>query len=105
MLPLLMPSVASAHGVVGDRIFISPIVGNDAFPDNALDLTTRRSDYEFSLLPGLEKLLSDNSSFLIVGGWDRVTPPPPQTKSSGASDLNLYFRQFSFRPSTNWSSR
>ena len=43
-LPLLMPSVASAHGVVGDRIFISPIVGNDAFPDNALDLTTRRSD-------------------------------------------------------------
>ena len=45
------PNVADAHGVVGNRIFLSPIVGNDALPDNALSLTSRRSDYAFSLLP------------------------------------------------------
>jgi hypothetical protein len=89
----LMPSLTNAHGVVGNRTFLSPIVGNDAFPDNSLDLTTRRSDYEFSLLPGLEKLLSDNSSLLIVGGWDRVSPSPPQAKTSGASDVTIYYRQ------------
>lgn len=59
MFILLGFSAAYAHGVVGDRTFRSPIVGNDAFPDNALDLTMRRSNYEFSLLPGFEKQLSD----------------------------------------------
>jgi hypothetical protein len=48
---LLMLGRASAHGVVGNRVFLSPIVGNDAFPDNALDLSARRSGYVFSLLP------------------------------------------------------
>jgi hypothetical protein len=51
----LTPCISFAHWVVGDRIFLSPIVSNDAFPDNALDLTMRRSNYEFSLLSALEK--------------------------------------------------
>ena len=64
----LSPDLAYGHGVVGNRTFLSPIVGNDAFPDNALSLTSRRSDYAFSLLPALEKQLSDNSSLLLTGG-------------------------------------
>lgn len=96
VLLLLMPGLASAHGVVGDRIFLSPIVGNDAFPDNALDLSTRRSDYEFSLLGGLEKQLSDNSSLLFVVGWDRITPSHRRRGTSGSTDLSIYFRQAAY---------
>jgi hypothetical protein len=69
-----MSRLASAHGVVADRIFLSPIVGNDAFPDNALDFSIRRSDYTFSLLTAVEKQLSENSSVLLLTGWNRVTP-------------------------------
>ena len=29
----LSPDLAYGHGVVGNRTFLSPIVGNDAFPD------------------------------------------------------------------------
>lgn len=60
VLPLLRTTGAYAHGIVGNRVFLSPIVGNDAFPDNALDLTMRRSDYQFSLQPSFEKQLGDN---------------------------------------------
>jgi hypothetical protein len=87
---LSIAPVAYAHGVVGNRIFLSPILGNDAFPDNALDFTTRRSDYEFSLLPALEKQLSDHSSLLITSGWNDVESKPD---AKGASDLTIYFRQ------------
>jgi hypothetical protein len=55
---LLMPEYAFAHGQVGNRIFLSPILGNDAFPDNAATLELRRSDYEFSLIPSIEKQLT-----------------------------------------------
>jgi len=89
---LLFSSNAHGHGVVGDRIFLSPIVGNDAFPDNAFSLTTRRSDFDFSPLPALEKQLSDNSSLLVTGGWEQQEPGP-NPDVSGASDLSLYFRQ------------
>ena len=88
----LVPSAAFGHGVVGDRTFISPIVGNDAFPDNALSLTARRSNYDFSLLPEIEKLLSDSSSLLLITGWDQLerkgSPDP-----SGSRDLTIFFRQ------------
>jgi hypothetical protein len=87
---MLLPGTASAHGVVGDRLFLSPIVGNDAFPDNALTLSARRSNYEFSLLPSLEKQLSDYSSLLIIGGWNDVESKPG---AKGMSDLTIYFRQ------------
>jgi hypothetical protein len=90
---LLVPRICSAHGVVGDRVFLSPIVGNDAFPDNALDLASHRSDYAFSLLPALEKLLTDNSSLLFVGGWYRITPGAHQHRTEGFADLSIYFRQ------------
>lgn len=92
----LTPRVSFAHGVVGDRIFLSPIVGNDAFPDNALDLTTRRSDYEFSLLPALEKQLSDNSSLLFTSSWHRVTPGAGQREEEGFGDLSVYYRHAVF---------
>jgi hypothetical protein len=74
------------------EIFLSPIVGNDAFPDNAFSLTMRRSDYQFSLLPEFEKQLSDNSSVLLSIGWDQVEPPKG-SDVSGAPDLTIYFRQ------------
>ena len=92
-LTLLVPGITFAHGVVGNRIFLSPIVGNDAFPDNAFDLTVRRSDCEFSLLPELEKQLSDNSSLLFTGGWVRVSAGVRQQATTGSTDLSIYFRQ------------
>jgi hypothetical protein len=92
VLPLLRATGAYAHGIVGNRVFLSPIVGNDAFPDNALDLTMRRSDYEFSLLPAFEKQLSDNSSLLFVGGWYRITPGARQRRVEGFGDLTIYYR-------------
>jgi hypothetical protein len=93
---MLMPGLASAHGVVGNRIFLSPIVGNDAFPDNAFTVGTRRSDYQFSLLPSFEKQLSDSSSLLSVSGWDRITPGHGQNETSGSTDLSIYFRQAAY---------
>ena len=83
--------------MVGDRIFLSPIVGNDAFPDNAASITTRGSNYEVSLLPELEKQLSDNSSMLFTGGWSRINPASPQQTIEGASDLSIWFRQAAFK--------
>src|SRR6516164_11599426 len=82
---------------LGDRIFLSPIVGNDAFPDNAASITTRGSNYEVSLLPELEKQLSDNSSMLFTGGWSRINPASPQQTIEGASDLSIWFRQAAFK--------
>jgi hypothetical protein len=96
ILLLLGAAVAYAHGVVGNRVFLSPIVGNDAFPDNALDLAIGRSDYEFSLMPELEKQLSDNSSLLFVAGWDRITPGARRHETSGSTDLSIYFRQAAY---------
>ena len=95
-LAALTPSTADAHGIVGDRTFLSPIVGNDAFPDNALDLTTRRSDYEFSLIPELEKQLSDNSSVLLASSWHRVRPGADQSEEEGFGDLSIYYRHAVF---------
>ena len=84
---LIRTSVADAHGVVGNRIFLSPIVGNDAFPDNALNLATHRSDYQFSLIPAFEKQLSANSSLLFVRGWERISPGHGQQATTGFSGL------------------
>jgi hypothetical protein len=69
LIKLLLLCESGPHNrvhIIGYRTFLSPIVGNDAFPDNALGLTMRRSDYEFSLLPALEKQLSDNSNGLLL---------------------------------------
>jgi hypothetical protein len=38
-----------AHGIVGDRIFLSPIVGNDAFPSGETDLRGSPRDENFPL--------------------------------------------------------
>ena len=93
IIAVVRPSVAEAHGEVGSRIFLSPIIGNDAFPDNAFTVNTHRSDYEFSLLPSFEKQLTDNSSLLFVSGWDRITPGHRQRATSGPTDLSIYYRQ------------
>ena len=95
-LTLLSPTSAIAHGVVGNRAFLSPIVANDAFPDNALDLSIHRSDYAFSLLPALEKQLSNDSSILIEAGWNHITPKPPAHETSGWNDISIFFRQALF---------
>ncbi len=92
-IAVMIPQLAYAHGEVGNRIFLSPIVGNDAFPDNALDVNVGRSDYKFSLLPGIEKTLTDNSSILIESGWVRVTRGAQGHETSGSSDLSIFFRQ------------
>jgi len=89
------PSIAYSHGVVGDRNFISPIVGNDAFPDNALSFTARRSKYDLSLLPEVEKMLSDNSSLLLFTGWDQLEQKGSRDLS-GSRDLTIFYRQSAY---------
>ena len=96
MLLLLGSAITYAHGVVGNRIFLSPIVGNDAFPDNALDLTMRRSSYGFSFMPALERLLSKNSSVLVESSWNRITPGARRREGEGFGDLPIYYRQGMF---------
>lgn len=93
IIAALTPCISFAHGIVGNRIFLSPIVGNDAFPDNALNLAVRRSDYEFSLISALEKQLSDNSSLLFVSSWQRVTPGAGRRREEGFGDLSIYYRR------------
>ncbi len=92
-IALVLRTSARAHGLVGDRIFLSPIVGNDAFPDNALDLSVRRSDDAFSLLPALEKQLSDSSSLLVESGWSRLSANGRKGETSGWGDLTIFLRQ------------
>ncbi len=104
IIAALTPRISFAHGVVGNRIFLSPIVGNDAFPDNALNLAVRRSDYEFSLISALEKQLSDNSSLLFVSSWQRVTPGVSRRREEGFGDLQFTIaRVSSSRFRTKWS--
>jgi hypothetical protein len=93
VLLLMMQGRVSAHGEIGNRVFLSPIVGNDAFPDNAVNLTVRGSDYELSLLPELEKKLSNDSSLLLTGGWARISPETGAQETEGPIDLSIYFRQ------------
>jgi hypothetical protein len=56
----------------------------------------RRSNYEFSLLPALEKQLSENSSLLFTSSWHRVTPGGGQRKEEGFGDLSIYYRHAFF---------
>ncbi len=90
---VLTPAASYAHGVVGDRVFLSPIVGNDAFPDNAMSVTASRSNYQFGLLPEFEKQLSDNSSILLTNEWQIVQPRAGRRKAEGFGDLYLYYRR------------
>jgi hypothetical protein len=98
MFVLLVPGITFAHGVIGNRVFLSPIVGNDAFPDNAVSLTARESDYEFSLLPQFEKQLTDSSSLLFTGGWAQINRGARrQRKTAGSTDLSIWFRQAAYK--------
>ena len=55
---LLAPESTSAHGVVGNRIFLSPIVGNDAFPDNAFNSPRAEAIMSFHCYPNWKSSLA-----------------------------------------------
>jgi hypothetical protein len=62
---------ARAHGIIGSHIFLGPIEGNDANPDEALAVFVRKSGQQFSLGASLEWQLSDDASLTIAEGWGR----------------------------------
>jgi hypothetical protein len=64
-------SPARAHGIIGSHIFLGPIEGNDANPDEAFALLVRKSGQHFSLGASLEWQLSDDVSVTIADGWAR----------------------------------
>jgi hypothetical protein len=76
---------ASAHGVVGDYIFLEPLTAEDPTPANEFDVIqpgwVKSSDGRtFSLATSIEKVLAHDSEglsrFSIGGGtnWSYVSP-------------------------------
>lgn len=62
---------ASAHGVVGDRMFMEPLVAEDANPANEMDLLVPawQAGTGFSEGFAIEKTLLPNLSIGLAGAW------------------------------------
>lgn len=87
-----------AHGVVGQRTFIEPIVAEDANPKNEFDILKpgwfRTSEgREFSLGFSLEKKVSENGSFSIASEWVALSPKAPaEPYTTGFNNLELSYK-------------
>jgi hypothetical protein len=89
ILAIAIPTAAFAHGVVGDYVFLEPLIAEDPTPANEFDIVqpswTRTADgHNFSLGYSLEKVLyldDDEMPRLSVGlsnawhyQWPKQTP-------------------------------
>src|SRR6202165_4770249 len=85
ILAIAMPTQAFAHGVVGDYIFLEPLITQDPAPANELDILApswirSSSANTYSIASSVEKVLwlDDNHMprFSIGGssGWQHVSP-------------------------------
>jgi hypothetical protein len=93
-------SAAYAHGVVGDYIFLEPLVTDDATPANEADIvapTWNRNSGGRTLSIGssIEKLLGTDSDnlprFSVGGGSTWISQSPKQGHDvSGFDDLELF---------------
>ncbi len=87
-----------AHGVVGQRTFIEPIVAEDANPKNEFDILRpgwfRTSEgREFSIGFSLEKKISENGSFSIASEWLVLSPKAPaEPYTTGFNNLELSYK-------------
>lgn len=105
LLGLMMPAAAFAHGVVGDYVFLEPIITQDPTPANELDILqpswVRSSDANtYSLASSIEKVLwidgNEMPRFSIGGGdsWSYVSPY--QGRSLNGLDNLTLFGKYAF---------
>jgi hypothetical protein len=98
-------SVASAHGVVGDYVFLEPLVTADPTPANELDILApswvRSTDANtYSIAFSMEKVLYLDAEYMprfsIGGGsnWNHISPFHDRA-TEGFGDLTL-FGKFAF---------
>jgi len=88
---IILPSLASAHGVIGQRFFVESVTVLDPFPSDEMDLLaishTKNNDgsstTEFS--GGIAKRLSPNLDLGFAWTYDRDSNP----SASGFRDLNI----------------
>ena len=99
-LLLFQPAAALAHGVVGDYVFIEPIITQDPTPANELDILqpswVRSSDANtYSIASSMEKVLWIDNNYMprfSVGGgssWSYVSPYQGRSLN-GLDDLTLF---------------
>jgi hypothetical protein len=92
------PLAAWAHGVVGQRTFIEPIVAEDANPKNEFVIArpswTRTAEgRQFSLAFSLEKKISENGSITVGSAWLADSPKDSdEPYASGFADLELAYK-------------
>ncbi|MGC1399837.1 hypothetical protein [Candidatus Binatus sp.] len=96
----LRASAVYAHGVVGDYIFLEPLVTDDATPANEADIVApdwnrNSGGRTFSIGSSIEKLLGTDSDnlprFSVGGGSTWIYQSPKQGANvSGFDDLELF---------------
>jgi len=101
MAALAMPARAAfAHGVVGDYVFLEPLVAEDPTPANELDIlepswVKGRDGDTYSLNFSIEKVLYDDDNYMprlsVGGGSGWVHQSPHQGPSyEGFGDVGLF---------------
>jgi hypothetical protein len=94
----LWPSLLWAHGVVGQRTFIEPLVADDANPKNEFDIFrpdwTKGVDGQgYSLGFSLEKKLSLNTSVTLGSSWMHFSPHDSEADTTrGFDDLRVLLK-------------
>lgn len=79
-LPIVMPcATARAHGIVGDYMFLEPIITEDANPKNEFDILQpmwyrTAQGRQFTLGSSIEKKLSKNVSLTLATEWMDISP-------------------------------
>jgi hypothetical protein len=97
IVAMILPArIALAHGTVGQRTFIEPIVAEDANPKNEWDILApawhqTAEGREFSIGFSLEKKLSENSSLLIGSEWLALSPKE-EAYSQGFDNMELLYK-------------
>ncbi len=100
MLAIAVPTAAFAHGVVGDYIFLEPLITQDPTPANELDILApswvKSSDANtYSIAFSIEKVLYADDDYVprfSVGGgsgWSHVSPFNDRGMQ-GFGDLTLF---------------
>src|SRR5205807_4911742 len=96
VVSLMISGVARAHGTVGQRLFIEPIVADDANPKNEFDIlrpfwTWNADGRNFSLGFAIEKKVSENGSVSVGSSWNEDSPKAGPY-ASGFDDLFFKYK-------------
>ena len=102
---VMRASAAYAHGVVGDYIFLEPLITDDATPANEADIlapTWNRNSggRTFSIGSSIEKLLGTDSEglprFSLGGGSTWISQSPKQGPDVSGFDVLNLFAKYAF---------